>query len=79
MSTIRAEHCFSETALEFAVHPTDEKMAFAWLTSLREQHVGWSKARSQIVDFLKARGAGGDHIDQQVERAKAFLKPWLLD
>jgi hypothetical protein len=79
MQAIRAEHCFSETALEFAVHPTEEQMAFAWLTMLREQHIGWSRAQAQIVEFLKARGAGGGHIEQQVSRAKLFLEPWLLD
>ena len=71
--------CFSETALEFAVHPNDEERAFVWLTSLRERHIGLAKAKAQISEYLQSRGASEARITPTLEKAERFLGPWLLD
>ena len=37
--------CFGEKDKIFALHPFDEERAFSWLKSLRERHIGWTKAK----------------------------------
>lgn len=71
--------CFSETALEFAGHPSDEERASEWLASLRERKIGLAAAFDQVREYLELRGASEDHITRQQEKVAAHVKPWLLD
>jgi len=71
--------CFGNADLIFAVHPMDEGRAFEWLQSLRKRQIGWKEAQAQIVEYLKSKGAGEEHIKEQIERARHKLEPWLFD
>ncbi len=71
--------CFGDTDLIFAGHPRDEDRAFALLTQLRSEKVGWQEASGAIRKYLEGRGAGSAHIDQQLKKAEASMKSWLLD
>lgn len=71
--------CFGIQDLIFAVHPSDEEWAFAWLTDLRKRQIGWKAARNQLEAYLRSKGAGPDRIQEEIDRASTKLKPWLLD
>ena len=71
--------CFGEHDLIFANHPLDERRAFEWLTDLRRREIGWAAVREQLVAFLTSKDASPEHINHQIARADARLKPWLLD
>ncbi len=69
--------CFGEQDLFFAVHPLDQERGFAWLTKLRKEEVVWADTAEQIVGYLRDKGAADTYIDEQLNRAKAMLAPWL--
>ncbi len=71
--------CFGRKDLVFAGNPEDEGRAFGWLNSLRKREISWDDASAQIADYLKSRNASDARIQEQVERASKFLKPWLRD
>ena len=71
--------CFGNVDGIFAGHPSDEKRAFKWLTSLRERHIGWKAARRQMSLYLRSKGASKEHQREQLKKARKMLKPWLLD
>ena len=52
---------------------------FGWLNSLRKREISWEAVSAQIADYLKSRNASDARIEEQVERASKFLKPWLED
>ena len=69
--------CFGRKDLVFAGTPDEEGRAFGWLNSLRKREVSWENASAQIAYYLKSRNASDARIEEQVERAAKFLKPWL--
>jgi hypothetical protein len=71
--------CFGRKDHVFAGNLEDEGRAFGWLNSLRKREISWEAASAQIVDYLKSRNASDTRIQEQVERASKFLKPWLRD
>jgi hypothetical protein len=71
------EGCFGRKNLVFAGTPEDQGRAFGWLNSLRKREVRWEDASAQIAYYLKSRNASDARIEEQVERAAQFLKPWL--
>jgi hypothetical protein len=71
--------CFGQKNHVFAGNPEDEGRAFGWLNSLRKREISWEAASAQIADYLKSRNASDTRIQEQVERASHFLKPWLRD
>jgi hypothetical protein len=71
--------CFGRKDLVFAGSKDDEGRAFGWLNSLRKRDITWEAASSQIADYLKSRNASDTRIEEQIERAAQFLKPWLRD
>ncbi len=71
--------CFGIADLKFARHPSDEESAFEWLGSLRKRSVGWSVAKTQIEAYLTSKGAGVDHIKDEIAYARKHLSPWLRD
>jgi hypothetical protein len=71
--------CFGQKNLVFAGNPEDEGRAFGWLNSLRKREISWEDASQQIAYYLKSRNASDARIEEQVERASLFLKPWLRD
>ena len=71
--------CFGQKDLLFAGNPENAGRAFGWLNSLRKRDISWDDANAQIADYLKSRNASDTRIQEQVERASAFLKPWLRD
>ena len=71
--------CFGPKDHVFAGNPEDEGRAFGWLNSLRKREISWEAASAQIADYLKSRNASDTRIQEQVERASHFLKPWLRD
>ena len=71
--------CSGHKNLVFAGNPEDEGRAFGWLNSLRKREISWEDASAQIADYLKSRNASDARIEEQVERASHFLKPWLKD
>jgi hypothetical protein len=73
------EGCFGRKTLVFAGTPDDQGRAFGWLNSLRKREVSWEDASAQIAYFLKSRNASDTRIEEQIERAALFLKPWLAD
>jgi hypothetical protein len=73
------EGCFGRKNLVFAGSEDDEGRAFGWLNSLRKRGVSWEAASAQIADYLKSRNASDTRIEEQIERASLFLKPWLRD
>jgi hypothetical protein len=70
--------CFTGSGY-FATHPADEDRAFEWLKKLRATGIGWKRAKGQIGEYLKAKGFDQEHIEQETERARKKLKPWLID
>jgi len=71
--------CFGQKNLVFAGNPEDEGRAFGWLNSLRKREITWEAASGQIADYLKSRNASDARIQEQIERASQYLKPWLRD
>ena len=71
--------CFGQKDLVFAGNPENAGRAFGWLNSLRKRDISWDDASAQIADYLKSRNASDARIQEQVERASEFLKPWLRD
>jgi hypothetical protein len=71
--------CFGQKDLVFAGNPENAGRAFGWLNSLRKRDISWDDASAQIADYLKSRNASDTRIEEQVERASTFLKPWLRD
>ena len=71
--------CFGQKDLLFAGNPENAGRAFGWLNSLRKRDISWEAASAQIADYLKSRNASDARIQDQVERASKFLKPWLRD
>jgi hypothetical protein len=71
--------CFGHKDLVFASNPEHQGRAFGWLNSLRKRDISWENASAQIADYLKSRNASDARIEEQVERASKFLKPWLRD
>ena len=71
--------CFGQKDLLFAGNPENAGRAFGWLNSLRKRDISWDDASGQIADYLKSRNASDTRIEEQVERASTFLKPWLRD
>lgn len=71
------QNCFGRKDLVFARTPDDQGRAFGWLNSLRKRGVSWDDASAQIAYYLKSRNASDTRIEEQVERAAMFLKPWL--
>ena len=69
--------CFGQKDLVFAGNPENEGRAFGWLNSLRKREISWEAASAQIADYLKSRNASDARIQEQVERASKYLKPWL--
>jgi hypothetical protein len=69
--------CFGERDLILAGHPLDQGRAFSWLISLRNREALWSEVKAQIEEYLRAKGAGSDHIDAQIARASDLFQPWL--
>jgi hypothetical protein len=71
--------CFGHKDLVFAGNPEDEGRAFGWLNSLRKREITWEAASDQIVFYLKSRNASDARIQEQIERASQYLRPWLRD
>jgi hypothetical protein len=69
--------CFSEPDQYLAVHPPEQRCAFAWLAALRERAATWSEVKVQIEAYLRERDATPFHILDQIERAAVLFKPWL--
>lgn len=70
--------CFAGNLI-FTSHPAEEERAFAWLIDLRKRKIGWKAARAQLGAFLNSQRAEAGHIQRELDRAEALLKPWLLD
>jgi len=71
------EGCFGESALVFAQEPDNDDRAFAWLAQLRKRRTRWVDVETQLRAFLTAQDASLMHIEQQLARASARLRPWL--
>ena len=71
--------CFGQKDLLFAGNPENAGRAFGWLNSLRKRDISWDDASAQIADYLKSRNASDARIQEQIERASQYLKPWLRD
>jgi hypothetical protein len=69
--------CFGGVDLLFAIHPLDEKRAFAWLTSLRRRKATLAKAEKQVRSYLANQSCGEDHIREQVMSMHRHFGAWL--
>ncbi|MBI1418778.1 MAG: hypothetical protein GC146_16300 [Limimaricola sp.] len=75
----RIASCFGEKDLIFAGHPSDEESAYILLGQLRKEGVGWRELREALEEHLRAQSASDTHAEKQLEKARGFMKPWLLD
>ena len=71
--------CFAFDAAPFAMHATDENLAFELLKRLRDEQVGWQNVEDEIRLYLNAKTSENDWVEQQLSRAEAHFKPWLSD
>jgi hypothetical protein len=71
--------CFGHKDLVFAGNPEDQGRAFGWLNSLRKREITWEDVSGQIAFYLKSRNASDARIEEQIERAAQYLRPWLRD
>lgn len=69
---------FGGLTADFAVHPIDRKGAVAYLRAALDHNLTWRDAENDVRTYLKERGCGQAHIDEQVERARRLLQPWLI-
>lgn len=69
--------CFGMTDKIFAGHANDEDRAFELLKTLRAEKVGWAELEKETRNFLQ--DCAPSHIDVQITKMKASMKPWLLD
>ncbi len=73
------EGCFGSADAKFARHPNDEDRAFALLSQLRNERVGWSIVRPAFLEHLKSEGCGRKHIANEMARVRDHFKDWLDD
>ena len=71
------ESAFGLSSLQFATHGADEERAFTYLAAARHAHILWPDAEQDIRSFLGNKGCSPTKIDEEVERARPFLAPWL--
>ena len=68
--------CFTENGL-FAFQSADRDQALEYLRCCLKQGLSWSDVSAQIQHHLEAQQAPMAVIATQLERARAFLSPWL--
>ena len=61
----------------FAVNPTDRMRAAEYLNEALAAGVRWPGAKKDIRDFLGSKGCDAKKIQDEVDRARPFLEPWL--
>ncbi len=69
--------CFGAIDCQFAVHPLDQGRAFQWLTKLRKADATMADAEAQIRAYLASKDVGKEIVEEQIQRAKRMLGPWL--
>lgn len=68
---------FAHLTAPFASHPLDRQRAFSYLAAAIQQNVSWAQAEQDIRHYLASQGCTPDYIDDEVERARPYLEPWL--
>ena len=66
--------CFGGSDHVFAGHPAEEKRAKDLRKVCSEQHIAMEDVDKAIEHFLKSKKVSDAHIQEQVERARKFLK-----
>jgi hypothetical protein len=61
----------------FAGHPMDRIRAAKYLKGALMAKMCWSDAEKDIRDYLQVHGYDAARIQQEVDRARPFLEPWL--
>jgi hypothetical protein len=61
----------------FAVHPNDRTRAAEYLTEALAAHVRWHEAEQDIRDYLASKGCDAARIQEEIDRARPLLEPWL--
>ena len=69
--------CFAGMAAPFAMHPNDEKRAWAMMGTMQEQGVSWNEAEAAIRDYLTAQNVNQSEMRKQMQRVEERPKPWL--
>jgi len=63
----------------FCKNTSDEDRAFEWLIDLRKNEIGWTEVERLLRQYMATQTWGAPYVEDQVEKARRYLKPWLSD
>ena len=68
---------FGTTDLKFAIHPLDAKRAIDLLKFCYENNISLNEFLTAVEDFLRKKGAGDDHVKEQLKQVNAKFSGWI--
>jgi hypothetical protein len=58
---------------------SDVGRAFDWMVDLRRNGIGWAEAERLLRQYMATQTWGAPYVEDQVNKARDRMKPWLLD
>jgi hypothetical protein len=68
---------FGTATAPFAAHDLDRERAASYLLAALQAKLTWEDVEADIHVYLTTHGATPDRIEEEVDRARPLLQPWL--